>query len=86
MKGLIWNISGLNEPGRKLCLEKLFRDQKVDFVGIQATKMSDFSPWFLKNLSCPTSFMWHFLTEKKIAGGILVGVRDEKFSVSGVKI
>jgi hypothetical protein len=65
MKGLIWNIRGLNEPSRKLCLEKLIREQKVDFVGVQETKKEDFTSSFLKNLSCPTCFVWHFLPAKK---------------------
>jgi exonuclease III len=75
MKGLIWNIRGLNQPGRKICLEKLIRDNRVDFVGIQETKKEDFFSSFLKNLSCPTVFEWHFLPAKGTAGGILVGVR-----------
>jgi exonuclease III len=58
MKGIIWNIRGLNQPGSKLCLEQLIRDHRLDFVGVQETKKEDFSPVFLKNLSCPVNFSW----------------------------
>jgi hypothetical protein len=44
-------------PGRKLSLEALIRDHRVDFVGVQETKKEEFSPAFLKNLTCPSIFV-----------------------------
>jgi exonuclease III len=54
MKGILWNIRGLNMPGRKLSLEHIIRDHKLDFVGVQETKKEVFPINFLKNfkLSC----------------------------------
>jgi hypothetical protein len=86
MKGLIWNVRGLNQPGRKLYLEQLVRENMVDFVGIHETKKGEFSPSFLKNLSNQVAFSWFFLPTNGIAGGILVGAREDKFMVSGVSI
>jgi exonuclease III len=42
MKGLLWNIRGLNQPGRKLSLEQMIRENRLDFVGIQETKWKIF--------------------------------------------
>jgi hypothetical protein len=46
-------------------------------VGIQETKKEEFLLIFLKNLTTPAVFQWHFLPVEKIAGGILLGVREE---------
>jgi exonuclease III len=86
MKGIFWNIRGLNMPGRKLSLEYLIRDYRVDFIGVQETKKEDFSTSFLKNLSCPAIFNWEMLPAKGITGGILLGVREDSFSISNVSI
>jgi hypothetical protein len=43
-------------PGRKLSLEHIIRDHKLDFVGVQETKKEVFPINFLKNLSCPACF------------------------------
>jgi exonuclease III len=51
MKSLIWNVRELNQSGRKMYLEQIIRENRVDCVGIQETKKEEFSPNFLKNLS-----------------------------------
>jgi hypothetical protein len=86
MKGILWNIRGLNMPGRKLSLEHIIRDHKLDFVGVQETKKEVFPINFLKNLTCPACFNWEFLPARGTAGGILFGVREDTFSISNVKI
>jgi hypothetical protein len=85
MKGAFWNIKGLNQPGRNLSLAHLIKDNQLDFVGIQEKK-EVFHPSFLKNLSCPVNFTWHFLPARGTAGGILVGFRDETLTVCNVSI
>jgi hypothetical protein len=81
MIGAIWNIRWLNQSGRNLSLEHLIRNNRVDFVGVQETKMEEFSLNFLRNLTTPAPFSWKFLPAKGTARGILVGVRDEKFLI-----
>jgi hypothetical protein len=46
MKGLFWNIRGLNKSGRSLSLGQLIRDTHVDFVGGQETKKDEFTQSF----------------------------------------
>jgi exonuclease III len=86
MKGIFWNIIGLNMPGRKVSLEHMVRDYMVYFIGVQETKKKDFTTSFLRNLSCPARFVWEILPAKGTAGGILLGVREESFSVSNVYV
>jgi exonuclease III len=86
MKGIFWNIRGLNQPGRNLSLGHLIKDNNLDFVGIQETKKEEFLPSFLKNLTTLVNFVWHYLPAKKTAGGILLGVREEGMVVSNVNI
>jgi hypothetical protein len=56
MEGIFRNIRDLNQPSRKLSLEKLIRENRLDFIGVQETKKEDFSEVFLKNLTCLASF------------------------------
>jgi exonuclease III len=69
MKGVFWNIRGLNQPERNLSLGHIIRENRLDFVGIQETKKEVFLPSFLKNLTCPVEFTWNFLPTKGTAGG-----------------
>jgi hypothetical protein len=85
MKGVFWNIRGLNRFGRNLSLGSIIRDNGLDFMGVQETKKEEFIPSFLKNLITPATFQWHFLPAKRTAGGILLGVR-ESLGVSNVSI
>jgi hypothetical protein len=69
MKGIFWNIRGLNKPGRKLSLEQTIRDNHLDFIGVQKTKKNEFQGSFLRNLSGTSSFEWYFLPARGSAGG-----------------
>jgi hypothetical protein len=71
MRGIFWNIRGLNNLGRNFCLGQLIRDNRLDFIGVQETKKEDFHPSFLKNLTLPISFSWNFLPARGTAGGYL---------------
>jgi hypothetical protein len=86
MIGAFWNVRGLNQPGRNLSLEHLIKNNRLDFVGVQETKREEFPLNFLRNLTNLSPFSWHFLPTKGTAGGILVGVRDEKFLISSVSL
>jgi exonuclease III len=48
MKGVMWNIRGLNQPGRSLSLGQLIREKHLDFVGVQETKKRGVPPEFLE--------------------------------------
>jgi hypothetical protein len=56
MRGTLWNIRGLNNPGRNLGLGNLIRLYRLDFVGIQETKKESFHPNFFKEPHHPNCF------------------------------
>jgi hypothetical protein len=51
MRGVFWNIRGLNQPGRNISLEHLIKSNRVDFVGVQKTKRKSFAPIFFLKIS-----------------------------------
>jgi hypothetical protein len=85
MRGSFWNIRGLNNPRRKLSLEKLIKSCKLDFIGILETKKEEFLNSLLESLSGAENFCWHYLPAKGTTGGILAGFRDNFYSVSDVR-
>jgi hypothetical protein len=84
MRGIFWNVRGLNQPRRSLNVQQLIRYNRVDFIGIQEIKKEVLHPSFLNNLSSPISFTWHFLPAVGTAGGILIGFRDDTLLVSNI--
>jgi exonuclease III len=86
MKGVFWNVRGLNKPGRNLSLGQLIRENPLDFVGVQETKKEEIPLSFLKNLTSPAQFCWNYLPARGSSGGILLGVREESFVVSNVAL
>jgi hypothetical protein len=55
------------------------KSNKLDFVGIQETKKSDFANSFLE--SAGRSMTWNFVHTGGTVCGILVGLRSEFFSI-----
>jgi hypothetical protein len=49
MISAFWNFIGLNKSGRLSCLANFVKSNKLDFVGIQETKKSDFANSFLES-------------------------------------
>lgn len=81
MIGLFRNIRGFNKTGRTAMVANAIKANKVDFIGIQETKKSDFHPSFLRELSGNIPFAWNFLPAVGTAGGILIGVREDLYNV-----
>lgn len=82
MIGLFWNIRGLGKIDRIPVLTSRMRDHHVDFVGIMETKKGSFTDGFLKNIAWNVPFKWHHLEANGTAGGILVGVNEDVFSMT----
>ncbi|KAG2613661.1 hypothetical protein PVAP13_4KG399651 [Panicum virgatum] len=79
MKGLFWNIRGLNKLGRVPALTSKIRDNHVDLVGVLETKKECFTPGFLRSLTGNTPFNWCHQPARGSAGGILLGVNSDLF-------
>ena len=82
MRGLFWNIRGLNKIGRVPALVSKIRENHVDFVGVMETKKESFTPGFLRALTGNTPFSWCFKPANGSAGGILLGVNSNIFHLT----
>jgi exonuclease III len=81
MIGVSWNIRSLRKPGRKQALTDAINEYKFDFIGLQEIKTEHVDVAFLNSISGSLVYTWLSLPAKKTAGGILVGVRNDKFDV-----
>lgn len=79
MIGAFWNIRSLNKSGRVECLKDFIDTNKLDFVGLQETKIAHFHDSFFDSINI--NFTWKYLLAEGTAGGILVGVRNNKFDL-----
>ncbi|KAE8778785.1 putative NOT transcription complex subunit VIP2 [Hordeum vulgare] len=75
MKLLCWNIRGFGLTGRRRQLIEYLRQEEIDIVGLQETIRQDFSMHELHRLSR------QWLPAAGHSGGILLGVREDAFSV-----
>jgi hypothetical protein len=81
MIGCLWNPRGFGKPGRSKSIADVLLNNKLDFVGFQETKKELVSKSFLKTISSPFEFDWHYLPAKGTPGGILVGFKSDLFEV-----
>jgi exonuclease III len=77
MKGVFWNIRGLNKPSRIKCLADFIRSNNLDFFGVQETKKEVIPQSFLDGVC--KCFSWNFIPAKGTIGGTLVGCRSLVF-------
>ncbi|KAE8817710.1 hypothetical protein D1007_04570 [Hordeum vulgare] len=80
MKLLCWNIRGLGLNGRRRRLIEYLRQEEIDIVGLEETIRQDFSMHELHGLSYQ-QFASQWLPATGQFGGILLGVREDAFSV-----
>jgi hypothetical protein len=75
----VWNIRGLNKPGRIKCLKEFILDNHLDFVGIQESKKESFPSDFLDSVN--KKKVWNFVPASGTKEGILVGVKSHVIEV-----
>jgi hypothetical protein len=77
MRGVFCNIRGVNQPGRMNSLTNLGRSKGLDFVGVIETKKENFAQMSLNKIGGSPRFIWYILPTKGIAGGILLGIKED---------
>jgi exonuclease III len=85
MLGLIWNGRGMGSSDKRKHVRELVEEHGVDFIGIQETQLEVFRDSWLEQLGARQSFYWHAAPSNGRSGGILVGVKSEKFDVLEVE-
>ena len=63
------------------CIEDLILDHQADFIGLQETTKKNYSESFFRKVDPLKSFVWHWLPAKGRSGGLLCGVKTERFEV-----
>lgn len=81
MIGLILNVRGLGNPGRRAQLRELVSSKRVDFVCLQETIKSSFSNKELNQLGGLRDFGWHWTPADGHSGGLLMGINQESCSI-----
>jgi exonuclease III len=80
---LCWNCRGFNKPKKRTLLKKNIKENQIDILGLQETKMENFTDRILNNLA---SNITKWIVKKSIgnSGGILVGINISLFSILDV--
>jgi exonuclease III len=73
MRGVFWNIRGLNKAGRINCLFDFIRNNNLDFIGIQETKKANISYACLKSIN--KDMTWEMLPANGTAGAFWWGLK-----------
>lgn len=81
MKGLFWNVRGINREGKIKCICDTIRTLDLDFLAFSETKKEDFSSQVLDRFSGNVCFYWKWSHTKSTAGGILVGIKEESLKL-----
>lgn len=67
-KILSWNIRGLGNPLAKRILKDILLTNKIDFVGVQETKLEVYHSRFFSTLSTRIN-SWHYKPSVGSSGG-----------------
>ena len=81
MIGLFWNVRGLNGPQKISKVQEIIRSHCPDFICLSETKKAEFSINQLEALDSRHGFIWNWLPANNTAGGLLVGVKEDKFEI-----
>ncbi|XP_041012226.1 exodeoxyribonuclease-like [Juglans microcarpa x Juglans regia] len=71
-KILSWNVRGLNDRNKRLCIKSLLRSWKIDVVCIQETKLRTVDRRLIRNLWGCLYVGWSYLPSEGAAEGVLL--------------
>ncbi|XP_020192891.1 uncharacterized protein [Aegilops tauschii subsp. strangulata] len=78
MRGIIWNLRGFGQLDKRRQLAEAVQSEKLEFIGIQETIKSSFSNGELCSVG-GDAFRWSWLPAQGHSGGILLGLKINKF-------
>ena len=81
MIGIFWTCRGAGKKGMSSCLSHMIRDHSLDFVCLQETHKKKFQDGYFRKIDPYTAFEWDWFPSVGKSGGILCGVRKERFEV-----
>ena len=72
VKIISWNVRGVNDPDRRKIIRNFIRNQRVDLVCLQETKIQEMSTAVARSLGVGRIFDWRALNAEGSAGGIIL--------------
>jgi hypothetical protein len=83
MRAGFYNIRDYGRPARRTQIKEFITRQHLDFVALQETMKSSFSPADLRVIDPLSKFAWHHSLVMGHSGGMLLGVNEDSFDVLG---
>ena len=81
MIGLIWNCRGAFKKGFSTFLKDLMDEYKVDYICLQETMRKKYNDKIFRTIDSQKNFNWHWIPSKGKSGGMLSGIKMERFDV-----
>ena len=72
LKVLSWNVRGANERSERKIIKSFIRNQMVDLICVQETKIQAMSEGLVRSLGSGRFLDWRALNAEGAAGGILI--------------
>ena len=72
LKILYWNVRGANDNSKRKLIKAFVRNQKVDLLCIQETKIQLMSEGLVRSIGVGRYLDWRALDASGSAGGILI--------------
>jgi exonuclease III len=72
LKILSWNVRGLNDRGKRLCIKNMIKDWQADIICLQETKLKLITDPIVRSLWRCRYVDWLFLGSSGASGGILL--------------
>ena len=69
---LLWNVGGANDCEKRKVIKALIKDQKVDLVCLQETKMQEMSKRIVRRLGVGRCLDWGAVNSRGASSGVLV--------------
>lgn len=67
-------------------LKDLTRDYNVDFISLQETVKKSYTDKFFKSIEPDRAFAWQWIPAESKSGGVLCGIKSEKFDTISCEI
>ena len=72
LKVLSWNVKGVNDSSKRKTIKSFIRNQSMDLLCIQETKIQPMSEGVVRSLGSGRFLDWRALDAEEAAGGILI--------------
>ena len=72
LKLLCWNVRGANDSSKRKIIKSFIRNQKVDLLCLQETKIQSMTEGVVRSLGSGRFLDWRALDASGSAGGILI--------------